>query len=495
MASGRERTRREPLSPDQHRRVCELFWQARDLEPQARAAFVDERTADAPALRAELLAMLTADATAAIDAAIRSGLGREAAALVDQSSSVRPGELDWANDRYELQGELGTGGMGTVYLARDRLLDREVALKVLHRLSAEHTHRFFNEVRVHARLDHPNIVPVHNVGFHGRGPFYTMRVVRGRTLHSVLVSLADGDEEDVAEFSLARRIRIFVDVCQAVAYAHGRGIVHRDLKPANVMLGPYGEVQVLDWGLSRVTGDSLEPDLDAAQTQAGQVVGTPAYMAPEQIRGEKIDGRADLYALGVILYELLTLTRPFSGDSKAVMQRHLNDQPEPPLRRAPQRSVPLELQKICLLALRKKAADRCQSVAEMTAIVQSWLEASADREKRQQLAEAKAEEGRRALLEYRRQHDEVEQLETAAKEARDRFEPWQPAEEKAEARAPGRLLLGTVRRRRGRERRAGRPVLRFPGDALPRRQVRPRAARRRLPDADLEPRRRRGVAV
>jgi eukaryotic-like serine/threonine-protein kinase len=191
------------------------------------------------------------------------------------------------SERYEITRRLGRGGMGTVYAARDRMLHREVAVKVLDDLGAQaDAAHLLGEARILGRLEHPGIVPVHDAGTLADGRvFYVMKLVRGDRLDAAIASR-----------TLNERLDLFLRICEAVSFAHAHGIVHRDLKPQNVMLGPFGEVLVLDWGVAKVSG--------AAEVEA--VVGTPGYMAPEQERGEgSVDSRADIYALGVILEAML----------------------------------------------------------------------------------------------------------------------------------------------------------------------------------------------
>jgi serine/threonine protein kinase len=223
---------------------------------------------------------------------------------------------DLSGTRYELRGVLGRGGMSTVFRARDRALDREVALKVMAPEGEGAVARLRNEARVLARLEHPGLVPVHDVGTLPDGRvFYVMRLVRGKRL----------DEHARQERSLSGLLRLFERVCEAVAFAHAQGVLHRDLKPANVMVGPFGEVLVLDWGLAKEVGAppppaATPPPEDAGQalgpidlsdaptrTRRGTVLGTPGFMAPEQARGEvdRLDQRADVYALGAMLRFLL----------------------------------------------------------------------------------------------------------------------------------------------------------------------------------------------
>jgi len=361
------------------------------------------------------------------------GRPRSGMKLADLVGDVPLPELRMGPEKYTILGELGTGGMGKVYLAYDQDLHRRVALKVVTVAEPKYIRRFLEEAQVMAQLDHANIVPVHEVGITEGKPYYTMKVVRGRTLRAVIKKLKAGDEATRKEFSLARRMQVFVQIGQAVSYAHAKGVIHRDLKPTNVMLSEHGEVQVLDWGVSKVL-DSADVDTasESSLTQTGHVVGTPHYMAPEQAKGEEVTAAADIYALGVMLYELLVLERPFLGSLMEVMASHVHDVPVAPRQRAPDRIIPLELEAVCLRALRKDPGERFSSAGAMLAEVQSWAEAEADKAKRHELAEAKAAQGRARLAEYLRLKGEVVRLEAETKTVAERFENWQPAEEKTE---------------------------------------------------------------
>ena len=216
-------------------------------------------------------------------------------------------EPDFGGTKYACRGEIGRGGMGVVYLAHDAELGRDVAVKVLDwtATSADATAQLLHEARILARLEHPGIVPVHDVGRLADGRiFYAMKLVQGQRLDAWLLSERD----------LHARLRVFAKICETVSFAHAQGVVHCDLKPENVMIGPFGEVLVLDWGIARVTRRPSDEVAEPAGSRAaagdwsigpGVVAGTPAYMPPEQAEAAmSVDARADVHALGVILAEL-----------------------------------------------------------------------------------------------------------------------------------------------------------------------------------------------
>jgi serine/threonine-protein kinase len=256
---------------------------------------------------------------------------------------VRPGDDDGDRSiRYRIDGEIARGGMGAILKGRDPDLGRDVALKVLRddlRENAMMVRRFIEEAQIGGQLQHPGVVPIYELGtFADRRPFFAMKLVKGHTLSQLL----DGRKDPAVD--RPRFLAIFEAICQTVAYAHARGVIHRDLKPSNVMVGSFGEVQVMDWGLAKVLrrggafDDEKADKPDRAETviatagtssdspglsQAGWVMGTPAHMAPEQARGEieLIDERADVFALGSILCDLLTGSAAFVGRSSGEIQR------------------------------------------------------------------------------------------------------------------------------------------------------------------------------
>ena len=247
------------------------------------------------------------------------------------------------SSRYQIVGEIGRGGMGVVLRGRDPNLGRDIALKMLHDANAQNPlmiQRFVEEAQIGGQLQHPGILPIYDFGVDAqRRPYFTMRLVEGRTLASLLEA-----REDTA-VDLMRLLRIFEQVCQTVGYAHARGVIHRDLKPANIMVGVHGEVQVVDWGLAKVigrrtstlsvqsSGDTL-PALDpevatvrsndgSRQSLHGSIMGTPAYMSPEQARGEvdELAATTDVFSLGACLCEILTGAPPYAGTRDAVLEQ------------------------------------------------------------------------------------------------------------------------------------------------------------------------------
>jgi serine/threonine-protein kinase len=293
------------------------------------------------------------------------------------------------NDRYEARGLLGLGGMGEVYEVADVDLNRAVALKRVRadRHDDETLARFLLEAQVTAQLEHPHIVPVHDFGKLEEGqPFFTMKRVEGRTLRDVVRRLAIGEEAALREYSVTRLMILYLHVVEAVAYAHARGVVHCDLKPENILLGRHGEVLVSDWGMATLLGRTGQPNEPPVVVTAGVYTGPSAggtllYMAPEQMTGQPLDERTDIYALGAILYELLTLTAPYElRDPGELLVTMFATQPEPPSRRAPRRDVPPELEELALRALQPRAADRYATADEVVRAVEGYLTGERKRE-------------------------------------------------------------------------------------------------------------------
>ena len=306
--------------------------------------------------------------------------------------------------RYRLGEMIGHGGMGEIVTAKDEQIGRSVAIKRMRGLtSVEARMRFLREARIQGRLEHPAVVPVHELATDDDGePYFVMKQLAGTTLHDVIVKLAAGDPETMHRFPRQRLLRAFADACLAIEFAHTRGVIHRDLKPPNLMLGDFGEVYILDWGIARIASDTTAESfadihsVDETHTLAGAVVGTPGYMSPEQAGHDPIDGRSDVYALGCILFEILALTplhrRGLSGLSAALA----GDQTAPSVR-APDKEIPPELDAICMTATMFEPGARHATARELGDAVQAFLDGDRDVALRRQLAGAELANARAAL--------------------------------------------------------------------------------------------------
>ena len=330
------------------------------------------------------------------------GLDSEAAARREADASARLGKLrlrEADGARYKLMGEIGRGGMGAVVKVWDEQLGRALAMKVV--LGKEDAAsqggtppvdqrtlgRFLDEAQLTGRLDHPGIVPVHELGLGADGQVYfTMRLVQGEDLLQVFRHVREGRDE----WTLPRALGVLLKVCEAMSYAHDRGVIHRDLKPSNIMVGKYGEVYVMDWGLARDLSSAEEPaaadaepaEADAERTLDGEVLGTPSYMSPEQARGElaRLGPRSDIYSAGAMLYQLLAsgaVEAPFvpkgeRATQRVVLQRVLAGPPPPLERLAP--SVPPELAAIVEKAMARAAEERYASMRELAHDLRAFLE-------------------------------------------------------------------------------------------------------------------------
>ena len=303
--------------------------------------------------------------------------------------------------RYTVTGTLGEGGMGVVHLCKDAWIGREVAMKVVRErpgIDRASLLRFVREARVQGQLEHPSIVPVYDIGSRQDGAaFFTMRRVKGVTLGEIIEGLSRRDPGITALYGRRKLLGAMTQVCNAVAFAHSRGVVHRDLKPDNVMLGDYGEVYVLDWGIARTAGT---PEIDgqpsaggthgdSVQTAAGAVLGTPGYAAPEQVRGENdaIGPHSDVYALGATLFELLAL-EPLhrAGSLHELLTSTLSAADARPSARRPGSEIAPELDAICSRATALDPGARFSSARELGDAIERHLGGERDAEHRRGLA-------------------------------------------------------------------------------------------------------------
>ncbi|MEM7231592.1 MAG: bifunctional serine/threonine-protein kinase/formylglycine-generating enzyme family protein [Planctomycetota bacterium] len=382
-----------------------LFREVLGLGETARA---EALKAAAPEVRDEVERLLRLEAEGESRFGADDDTVMAASTLTTSSADTYTGQTMRSTRELRVDDELGRGGMGLVLRVEDESLSRQLAMKVMRRerfvgpvTDTVAVARFLEEAQVTAQLDHPGIVPVHDLGHDDDGNvFFTMQLVRGRELGEVFSKA----RSQVDGWNLPRAIGVLVKVCQALAYAHEKGVVHRDLKPANVMVGRFGEVYVMDWGLAKVRGRTDQFDLrireassaddslvrskrqqEAARdpetpliTMDGTVMGTPTYMAPEQANGklELIDARSDVYSVGAMLYELLTGQRPYasSGDETpyTVLSLATSRPPAPVERLAP--DVPPELLAICSKAMARERDARYATSANFAEDLQAYLD-------------------------------------------------------------------------------------------------------------------------
>jgi len=332
----------------------------------------------------------------------------EASQPIDLVDVVRRGGPGHA--RYRVRSRLGGGGMGEVHLGEDDRLGRIVAIKAVHGADADHpelTARFLREARVQGQLEHPAIAPVYDLDWDEQGhAFFTMRRIAGDTLAHVLRELRRGNAHYVRAYSQRRLLAIFQQVCLAIDFAHERGVIHRDLKPQNLMLGDFGEVYVMDWGIAKIVED--EADTDKARdtfrgiapddTAEDQVFGTAGYMAPEQIESSaSADARSDVYSLGAVLFQILSLEPLHGGGGREERLRSTRKGGAArPSARAPSRKIAPELDAICVKATALDPADRFPSARALHDAVERFLEGERDLELRAKLQEEDFADARRS---------------------------------------------------------------------------------------------------
>src|SRR5262245_41651309 len=344
------------MKPERWRQIDQLLEAALERQPEERAAFLAVACAGDKSLRLEVESLLRADEAA------ESFIEEPVVALAAEAIAKQPAEA-LAGQRighYQILSRLGSGGMGEVYLAEDLKLARKVAIKFLSptlMVDEQARKRLLREARAAAALDHPNICTIYEVGDEAGRSFIVMQYVEGETLAARI-------ERERLELSEALDIAILV--AEALQEAHQHGIIHRDVKPQNLMLTPRGQVKVLDFGLAKVARERVvameEADTLSLMSTPGAIVGTAPYMSPEQVRGERLDARSDIFSFGTTLYEMVSGRRPFEARSMAEIFSAILTQEAPPLEQA---GAPEKLGRITQRCLEKDRERRYQSIRDL----------------------------------------------------------------------------------------------------------------------------------
>jgi len=442
----------------------ELLGAEQAADPMGEAEMAQQQTLAASALGAEALFATPPARTAEIAGSLDEGM------MPDPIQAEFP-----SASRYRVGEELGRGGCGRVLYAQDLAIGRTVALKTLRAQSPARAEvrTFLREARITGQLEHPSIITVHDLGVLPSGlPFYTMPVVKHRSLHEIVLQPPPREG-----WPLTRLCTALLQVCRALAYAHARGVLHRDLKPENILLGDFGEVYVADWGIAKLLGadaggiplepaeipdagrgeptpraapPSLEPEWAQTQpeetaptlihpatpgsTVQGSLLGTPGYMAPEQVRGawDEVDARTDLFALGCILYEILTGTQAFPGRTAIeALAATLHVQPTPPRAVAP--SCPWVLDDLCVALLDKDRERRPPSAEAVAIELEAFLEGRKEKLRRQEQAREAVARAEEPLARYQALDGERDRLMVRAQALLRDVEPWAPLEAKRPA--------------------------------------------------------------
>ena len=349
------------MDAERLKQIEEIYHAALEITPEKRASFFKEHCGTDEDLRREVESLLVVETNSGgfLDTPPES---LAAAMFSEKQTSLVDEEIG----HYKIKELLGTGGMGEVYLAEDMRLHRQVALKILHEnvaADAERLRRFGHEARAASALNHPNIMTVHEFGTSGGVHFLATEYVEGKTLREAIKG---------GQLTLIDALKIAEQAASALSAAHEAGIVHRDIKPDNIMLRPDGYVKVLDFGIAKLTEnrkavhwtDSESPTREHFKTNPGEVMGTADYMSPEQARGKDVDSRADIFSLGVVLYEMLTGQRPFAGENAMdSIGAILHKEPTPINQLLPE--LPTEIEQIVNKTLRKDRNERYQTAKDL----------------------------------------------------------------------------------------------------------------------------------
>ncbi|MEQ8350827.1 MAG: serine/threonine-protein kinase [Leptospiraceae bacterium] len=314
--------------------------------------------------------------------------------FIEETDHELPEHVRTRDMRYTDFKLIERGGVCLIQSCKDNYLGRIVCHKSLRKEfvnSKEERVRFLREARVTAMLQHPNTIPVYDISRDSRDHyFFTMKLLHGYTLHGVFEKLKQNDKEIVKEFQLNRLLGAFIQIANALDYAHEHGVIHRDIKPMNIAIGAYGEVQLIDWGLAKVwhkdaskteiekKGEikSTHTHTDFRLTHAGQLKATPLYMSPEQVNNDvNLDSRSDIYSLGTVLYEILTLETMIEGTTiNELMDNITNGRFSTPSEKAPGRTIPEEIENICLKCVQTDPDKRYQKVSDLIDDIREFRE-------------------------------------------------------------------------------------------------------------------------
>lgn len=348
------------MTPERWKKITKVYHSALEFEPEAREEYLARACGEDTTLRREVESLLDADASAG-DFISDNAYRRVGEILGDQEVTLTEGK---EIGHYTILRKIGIGGMGEVYLAHDNKLNRDVAVKTLPLYFAfnnDYLRRFQTEVKATASLNHPNVATVYSVEEVDGLPFFTMEYVEGEPLSKLFKK---------GPLGIELFLDIFIDLAEAFSHAHRKGVVHRDIKPGNIIIEPDGNPKVLDFGLAHLDRKEHErPTTGSSITMPGQVLGTPAYMSPEQAEGKPIDRRSDIFSLGIVMYEAITGERPFKGTNYAsIVSKVLKDEPVSVTDLKP--SIPFLLSRLIKRCLEKNPRKRFQSMDEVRVILE-----------------------------------------------------------------------------------------------------------------------------
>ena len=316
-----------------------------------------------------------------------SNLGDFVAKAIEEEEKTEESlykDLDSVDQRYSRGVLLAKGGMKEIYRVEDFMTDRHVAKAVMKNLKSQKAvEQFIQEARITARLEHPNIMPVYDIGIDDKGQaYFTMKLIEGDNLGVILKRLKEGNEDYLKQYPLTKLLEIFSKVCDAVAYAHSKGVLHLDLKPDNIQVGGFGEVLVCDWGLARFNPEVMEEGeepvkyLEGQLTLHGQVFGSPGFMSPEQVTKDRqeLDHLSDIYSLGCLLYSILTYHSAFPGkDLEKILDNQANGDFEAPSKRFPEKLIPPALEAVCMRAMSYARVSRYDSAVQLKVEINSFI--------------------------------------------------------------------------------------------------------------------------